>query len=77
MASKSGSDFDLTTKLEKTLQKLKDSNYFRDESDSEIPFISTSETFTQEERRRMEFIVNGENFEDINIQELRMFCKSG
>ena len=62
-------------KLEKTIKKLKADNFFRDEEDSEIPYVSTSEAYTESERKRFEFVM-GDNDDEINIGEMRYFSKN-
>ena len=45
------SEMNLTAKLEKTLKKLNETDYFKDDEDSLIPLVSSSDAFTYAEKQ--------------------------
>ncbi len=43
----------LTAKLQKTLKKLNQTDYFKDDEDSLIPLVSSSDAFTYAEKQNL------------------------
>lgn len=74
MNTNANSDLNITVKLERTLEKLSETDYFKDD-DSLIPLVSSSDAFVSAERKNLNFEAS-ENDEDINIYEIRAFCRS-
>jgi hypothetical protein len=72
----------LTSKLQRTLQKINENDYFyRDEDDSLIPFISTSEVCNNEgtgDDKKIYEISSCDLMDEdfINIGEMRNFCRT-
>ena len=53
LATNANSELNLTAKLERTLKKLNETDYFRDDEDSLIPLVSTSDAFTYAEKQNL------------------------
>ena len=69
------SEMSLTAKLEKTLKKLNETDYFKDDEDSLIPLVSSSDAFTYAEKQKLS-LTPTENEDEINIREMRVFCRN-
>ena len=56
MNTNANSEMNLTAKLERTLKKLNETDYFKDDEDSLIPLVSSSDAFTYAERQNLTFV---------------------
>jgi hypothetical protein len=54
MNTNANSDLNITVKLERTLEKLNETDYFKDD-DSLIPLVSSSDAFVSAEKQNLNF----------------------